>query len=187
MSYHPRVEELSDSDPDDMDPSDFDPSAFAKDSIITPANIPSSSRAAALPRQFTPQARPASQPNPSRDIPRNFQCLYPVYFDKTRSRAQGRKVCKHMAVENPLARDILDAVQLLGLRFGFEPEKLHPKDWANPGRVRVLLKGPDGRPVNEGVKNSIYLLSFSSSLCFPPFLCGWKPCVDELGERVRLV
>ena len=157
MSHHARVEELSDSDPDDMDPADFDPSRFPKDSIISPANIPSSSRAHAPPPQFSSQARSASLPTPQRDIPRNFQCLYPIYFDKARSRAGGRRVGKHLAVENPLARDIVDAVQLLGLRAGFEPEKLHPKDWANPGRVRVLLKGPDGNPVNERVKNSMIL------------------------------
>ena len=164
MSFQARVEELSDSDPDDMDPSDFDPARFAQDSIISPANIPSSSRSPGPASQFPPQARASSQPTPYRDIARDFQCLYPIYFDRARSRAEGRKVGKHLAVENPLARDILDAVQLLGLRVGFEPEKLHPKDWANPGRVRVLLKGQDGRPVNEGIKNST--ISDPASVCF---------------------
>jgi signal recognition particle subunit SEC65 len=168
MSHHARVEELSDSDPDDMDPSDFDPSRFAKESIISPANIPPSSRAPAPPSQFSSQAWPAPQPNTYRDIPRNFQCLYPVYFDKTRSRAEGRRVGRDLAVENPLARDILDAVQLLGLSVGFEPEKLHPKDWANPGRVRVSLKGADGRPINERVKNSTIFHPLSFYFYFNP-------------------
>ncbi|KAI5295897.1 signal recognition particle subunit, partial [Ascosphaera pollenicola] len=86
-------------------------------------------------------------------IPKHYHCLYPVYFDKTRSRAQGRMVGSKLAVENPLAREIVDAVQALGLRCGFEPEKLHPKDWANPGRVRVMLKDEDGRRVSPVVKN----------------------------------
>jgi hypothetical protein len=71
-----------------------------------------------------------------------------------------------LAVENPLAKDILDAVQVLGLGVGFEPEKLHPKDWANPGRVRVSLKGADGRPLNERVKNSMIFHPLSLSLFF---------------------
>lgn len=96
----------------------------------------------------------APMPEPQREIPKHFQCLYPVYFDKTRSRADGRKVGAELAVENPLARDIVDAVQMLGLKAGLEPEKLHPKDWANPGRVRVLLKDENGKLVNSKIKNS---------------------------------
>jgi len=30
------------------------------------------------------------------------------------------------------------------LRIVFEPGKVHPKDWANPGRVRVNLKERGG-------------------------------------------
>lgn len=62
-----------------------------------------------------------------------------------------------MAVPNPLAREIVDAVAGLGLggQVVFEPGKCHPKDWANPGRVRVLLK-EDGKVVGGGrVKNSM--------------------------------
>ncbi|OAX79803.1 hypothetical protein ACJ72_05875 [Emergomyces africanus] len=159
MSRHVRVEEVSDSDPDDMDPADFDPADLAANSIISPANIPSAATSTPQPR---PQAQPPTQSYPpqidNRDIPHYYQCLYPVYFDKTRSRAEGRKVNQNLAVENPLARDILDAVQVLGLRVGIlEPEKLHPKDWANPGRVRVQLKTEDGAPGTNVVKNKHHL------------------------------
>lgn len=134
---------MSDSDPEEVAPSDdFDAARFARESILSPSMIPPPGT-----------ARPPTQP--SREIPKHFQCLYPVYFDKTRSRAEGRKVSSKLAVENPLAKDILDAVQMLGLRVGFEPEKLHPKDWANPGRVRVLLKDENGNPVNPRIKNSM--------------------------------
>jgi signal recognition particle subunit SRP19 len=106
----------------------------------------------------------APMPEPQREIPKHFQCLYPVYFDKTRSRTEGRKVGAELAVENPLARDIVDAVQMLGLKAGLEPEKLHPKDWANPGRVRVMLKDENGQLVNSKIKNS-KLLNSSSTAC----------------------
>lgn len=96
----------------------------------------------------------APVPEPQREIPKYFQCIYPVYFDKTRSRGEGRKVGSELAVENPLARDIADAVQMLGLKVGLEPERLHPKDWANPGRVRVQLKDEEGRLLNPKIKNS---------------------------------
>jgi signal recognition particle subunit SRP19 len=76
-----------------------------------------------------------------------------VYFDITRSRALGRKVSKSLAVENPLAREIADACGSLGLKAVFEPGKTHPKDWSNPGRVRVLLK-QDGEPCHPLFTNS---------------------------------
>jgi len=64
-------------------------------------------------------------------------------------------VGREEAVANPLAREIVDAVQMLGLKTVFEPAKTHPKDWSNPGRVRVLVK-EGGRARTVGVKNSMY-------------------------------
>lgn len=146
MSQKARIEE-ADSDPEEVAPSDsnFDQARFARESIISPSIIPG-------PTAGSGPTRPPLEQR--REIPKQWQCLYPVYFDKTRSRAEGRKVGSELAVENPLARDILDAVQMLGLRVGFEPEKLHPKDWANPGRVRVMLKDENGKPVDPKIKNS---------------------------------
>lgn len=88
-----------------------------------------------------------------------YQCLYPVYFDASRSREDGRRVGKELAVRNPLARDLVDALQHVGAQVGvqlqivFEPSKCHPKDWANPGRVRVLVK-KEGKPVTAKIANS---------------------------------
>ena len=39
----------------------------------------------------------------------------------------------------------------------FEPDKTHPKDWANPGRVRVLLKGKDGKLTDPDISNKHHL------------------------------
>lgn len=70
----------------------------------------------------------------------HYAMLYPVYFDATRSRAEGRRVPKSLAVVNPLARTITDACTQLRLMTVFEPAKAHPRDWGNPGRVRVQLR-----------------------------------------------
>lgn len=153
MSQHPRIEEVSDtdSDPSDMDPAEFDPANImervnpsSNKSLITPSAIPASSAAASQERFQT-----------TRDSStyKHYQCLYPLYFDAGRSRAEGRRVGKELAIPNPLAREIVDAVQNLGLSCVFEPGKCHPKDWANPGRIKVLIK-KDGKPVNPRVKNS---------------------------------
>ncbi|KAJ5765272.1 hypothetical protein N7520_004831 [Penicillium odoratum] len=149
MSHHARIEEVSDSDPEEVAPSS---EPLPRNSVIAPvsASVPPAN-------PFPMPQMPEPQPQPQREIPRHYQCLYPVYFDKTRSRAEGRKVGSELAVENPLARDIVDAVQMLGLKCGLEPEKLHPKDWANPGRVRVLLKDENGRLANSQIKNKHHL------------------------------
>ncbi len=87
-----------------------------------------------------PQARPAKiAATTSADDPAwaNAQALYPVYFDASRSRADGRRVASELAIRSPLARQIVDACASLGLHVLFEPTKTHPKDWSNPGRVKV--------------------------------------------------
>lgn len=128
---HARVEELSDSDSDPPEDSLDD---FVESDII--------SNVQPVQKQEQVQVQPPSQPAPAfnQSVPpdyKSYHCLYPVYFDASRSRAEGRRVGKDKAVENPLAREIVDAVQSLGLKVVFEPGKLHPKDWSNPGRVRI--------------------------------------------------
>lgn len=148
MPQHARIEEVSDSDLD-SDPSEQDPEDFAN--IIRPSTVRAPTNRSPAP-QLQPQFRAASSEN-TNDRHKRYQCLYPLYFDANRSRSQGRRVGQELAVQNPLVMEIVDAVQLLGLDTVFEPGKLHPKDWSNPGRVRVLVK-EGGRIRNRGVKNS---------------------------------
>lgn len=164
MSYNPRIEELSDSDPDavtsaasDSDPDEMD---------IAELNIPQT--ATILPRAASPSAVTVPQPQAAsparaateaaaRERTKHHQCLYPVYFDAGRSRAEGRRVSRGLAVPNPLARDLADACASLSLNVVFEPAKCHPKDWANPGRVRVLVKSQGASVVaDRGVNNSAF-------------------------------
>ena len=147
MAQRPRVEELSDSDPEEMDPSDFDTSAGSNGSLISPSDIPVSTQDLPL----RPNQSAIDQQN--RVKSKRWQCLYPVYFDAGRTRAEGRRVSKELAVPNPLAREIVDAVTELSLNLVFDPGKTHPKDWANPGRVRVLVK-EEGRLVARTVDSS---------------------------------
>ncbi|KAL7922944.1 signal recognition particle, Sec65/Srp19 subunit [Trichoderma austrokoningii] len=161
---HPRVEEVSDSDPDMVsDPDEVDLDDFAETDIIR-ARGPSTQKQriadssddeddsspgnvfnAAAAQQFmnNPMAGPGISTLPTttdRSAFNNHQCLYPVYFDASRTRAEGRRVSAALAVKNPLAREIANACSRLRLQTLLEPEKTHPKDWANPGRVKVALK-----------------------------------------------
>ncbi|KAJ5493562.1 hypothetical protein N7463_009649 [Penicillium fimorum] len=158
MSRHAQIEEVSDSDPEEVAPSYDSDEDLPSNAIIAPVNVPTRAAPQHQQQQMPMPSMPSMPaPEPQREIPRHFSCLYPVYFDKTRSRAEGRKVGAELAVENPLARDIVDAVQMLGLNAGLEPEKLHPKDWANPGRVRVQVKNEDGQLANPKIKNKHHL------------------------------
>ncbi|KAI0202636.1 signal recognition particle, SRP19 subunit [Astrocystis sublimbata] len=163
---HPRIEEVSDSDDDVSDPSEGDIDDF-RDSDIMRAIPPKKPQppVAASTSTSTIQPQVKSAPNPSQqnapqpglqpnDI-KDYQMLYPVYFDATRTRAQGRRVPSSLAVKNPLAREIANACAALRLSPVFEAHRTHPKDWANPGRVRIALK--EARARNHPIKNKHHL------------------------------
>ncbi|MCJ1284879.1 signal recognition particle subunit [Xylographa opegraphella] len=168
MSLNPRIEEVpsssssSASDPSDMDPADYmrptqPPTRIHHLSTTTathpPAQPPPSQ--ASLQPHFRAPTSPAA---PALDSARykDWQCLYPVYFDGARSRAEGRRVARTLAVLNPLAREIADAAGGLGLPVVLEVGKTHPRDWANPGRVKVGLRSADAEGAGA-VKNKHHL------------------------------
>ncbi|KAM3504682.1 hypothetical protein MY11210_008259 [Beauveria gryllotalpidicola] len=154
---HPRIEEVSDSDPDMVsDPEEIDIDDFDETDIMrrlepkapaapSSSSSSSSSAAAAAAQQAMQQmmmnpANTRSVTADERAAYAGYQSLYPIYFDASRTRAQGRRVSAALAVKNPLAREIANACSRLRLQTVLEPEKTHPKDWANPGRVKVALK-----------------------------------------------
>ncbi|EDU43542.1 Signal recognition particle sec65 protein [Pyrenophora tritici-repentis] len=147
---NPRVEEVSDSDsePSEMDIDDVP-------SLTNATNVPSTSTSS-MPNQMLQPQSPSIKTSTDREKSKHYQCLYPVYFDISRTRAEGRRVGKELAVENPLAREMADAAADLGLATVFEPDKTHPQDWSNPGRVRVLLKH-EGKMMDRDIKNKHHL------------------------------
>ncbi|KAF2492384.1 signal recognition particle, SRP19 subunit [Lophium mytilinum] len=178
MSRNARIEEISDSDSDpaEMDIADFDPANIMQmvnpqhqetglQSQLRPADpskphqpqapIPPMQRMPARPSQAQ-ESQQSKQQAADRERSKHWQCLYPIYFDSSRTRAQGRRVGREQAVPNPLAREIAEATASLGLNVVFEPEKTHPKDWSNPGRVRVLVK-EKGNSVGGIVTNKHHL------------------------------
>ncbi|KAI0010646.1 signal recognition particle, SRP19 subunit [Xylariaceae sp. FL0662B] len=164
---HPRIEEVSDSDM--SDPSEGDIDDFTESDILRsiPDSSSTSTRQPASAPAFSPQAQ-AQHPmvNPSQlggtasiqpgDI-RGHQMLYPIYFDASRSRAEGRRVARSLAVSNPLAREIANACAALRLQPVFEAHKTHPGDWANPGRVRVRVQLHKSSPSEKAVRNKHHL------------------------------
>lgn len=161
---HARVEEVSDSDldsdPSEGDISDLDDTPFNEQEIIKKRSAtphqqprPAATQASLTTSSQIPAASSGFQNQNAAELGKfkKAQCVYPIYFDKRRSRKDGRMVGVEMAVENPLASEIAKACSMLRLETLCEPNKIHPKDWSNPGRVRVSVKGN-----KANIKNSMF-------------------------------
>ena len=55
--------------------------------------------------------------------------LWPSYFDATKTRADGRRVPKAKAIQNPKAAELLEAVESLGLKANILEGKAYPRNW----------------------------------------------------------
>ncbi|KAJ7885184.1 signal recognition particle, SRP19 subunit [Mycena olivaceomarginata] len=114
-----------------------------------------------------PSAQPTFRVPPGYDIKdsvtdltpyKNWTCIYPIYIDAKRAYGTGqRRVPREHAVWWPLSKDIADASTALGLAVLHEVQKSHPRDWENPGRVRVQWK-KDGRLLNPVIRTKKILL-----------------------------
>ncbi|PFH47383.1 hypothetical protein AMATHDRAFT_152197 [Amanita thiersii Skay4041] len=89
---------------------------------------------------------------------KSWTCIYPIYIDAKRPYGTGqRRVERAKGVWWPLSKDIADAANRLGLGTLHEVNKSHPRDWDNPGRVRIQWK-KEGRLVNPVIKTKKQLL-----------------------------
>lgn len=78
-------------------------------------------------------------------VSRNEQkyIVYPLYFDSSLTRLNGRKLGKKSAVVKPTAEAIAKAAGSLGLHPHLEKDRAHPSTpWRKEGRVIVDKKGP---------------------------------------------
>ncbi|TCD65762.1 signal recognition particle subunit [Steccherinum ochraceum] len=93
---------------------------------------------------------------------KKWTCVYPIYIDAKRSYSTGeRRIARAKSVWWPLSKDIAEATNRLGLGTLHEANKSHPRDWENPGRVRVQWR-KDGRLVNPAIKSKKQLLEMIS-------------------------
>jgi len=64
--------------------------------------------------------------------------VWPEYFDSNRTKSEGRKVPKWLAVDSPKAAAIVEAAEKLGLNPTVEKEVAYPKSWwIKSGKVSV--------------------------------------------------
>lgn len=64
--------------------------------------------------------------------------IWPCYFDKNKSRANGRKIAKKFSLEKPDLEKIAKAAKTLGLNPIIEKNASHPDtSWKKEGRIIV--------------------------------------------------
>jgi signal recognition particle subunit SRP19 len=67
--------------------------------------------------------------------------IWPVYFDVTKSKSEGRRVPKNLAVINPKILEIKEAADNLGLQNAVRPSAGYPKTpWSKMGTLTVEKK-----------------------------------------------
>jgi len=68
--------------------------------------------------------------------------LWPLYFDSTKSRVEGRKVVKGVAIPSPKLDEIRRAVEQLGFQCEIVSDASHPKlSWQRSGMLIVSKVG----------------------------------------------
>jgi len=73
---------------------------------------------------------------------RDKKVIWPVYFDSTKTRSQGRRVPKKLAAPAPKLSDIRALVEKMGLRCDLVAEAAYPSSpWRKTGYVWVSTKG----------------------------------------------
>lgn len=77
--------------------------------------------------------------------------LWTAYFDKEKTRREGRRVPLDLAVEEPTVDDIAQAVQQVGYDAVIDREMAYPRE-AYEARGRVIVRGADDAAKNDLVQ-----------------------------------
>jgi signal recognition particle subunit SRP19 len=86
--------------------------------------------------------------------------IWPIYFDISRSRKEGRRVPKNSAVQSPKIDEVKQAVDQLGLRNEIRPEAHFPKlPWTKTGMLLVEKKEPKEKIIQKIAKQLVKIKS----------------------------
>ena len=82
--------------------------------------------------------------------------IWPLYFDITRTRKDGRRVPKSLAVQSPKIDELKLAVDRLGLKNEVRPEAHFPKKhWVKTGMLLVEKKEAKEKIIQKIAKQLI--------------------------------
>jgi signal recognition particle subunit SRP19 len=86
--------------------------------------------------------------------------IWPAYFDSAKTRREGRRVPKSLAVQSPKIAEITDAVSKLGLKHEVAAEAGYPKTpWAKSGMMLVEKQGSKEQIIKKIAKELLKVRS----------------------------
>jgi len=81
--------------------------------------------------------------------------IWPIYFDSTKTRSEGRMVSAEDSVPSPSVDDVIAAALKVGIKPEIEREKKHPSTWqASSGRI-LVPKGENKTVVLKKIARSL--------------------------------
>jgi len=79
--------------------------------------------------------------------------IWPTYFDQSKTRKDGRRVSKSLAVQSPKIMELQEAAQKTGLEFEVVAEKGYSKTpWVKTGMLLVEKKGSKEQVISRIAK-----------------------------------
>ena len=86
--------------------------------------------------------------------------IWPAYFDQTKTRKEGRRVPKTLAVPNPKIGDVAAATSQVGLKHELVAEVAYPKTpWLKTGLIMVEKKGSKEQIIRKVAKQLLKIRS----------------------------
>jgi signal recognition particle subunit SRP19 len=80
--------------------------------------------------------------------------LWVNYFDSTRTRKEGRKIGRKLAIERPTVEELAKAVEMLSIPYKIDKSAAYPKAWwEKSGRLFVNKVMPKGKMIASIAKN----------------------------------
>ena len=124
-----------------------------------------------------PKQRASGYPDLPRSDRRRWCVLYPIYLNRSKSTAEGRRVPSAIAVARPGLLDFVECFEALNLEFALEPAKCYPRDLLSRGRARVnLVSDRSGAPLAPRVATRKAILKT---------LCEMIPTLPKRDARVQ--
>jgi signal recognition particle subunit SRP19 len=82
--------------------------------------------------------------------------IWSAYFDAGKTRMEGRRIPKNIAVQSPKILEIQEAASRLGLEHELIPDKGYPKTpWNKAGMLLVEKKGTKEQIINRIAKQLV--------------------------------
>ena len=113
---NPRFEELDEDDPAEMELPEFGDSS----SSILPRHARPQPATGGMPKSADAAFKPHMITQQDLEKFKSWSCVYPVYFDASRSYTEGRRVPLKYAVKNPMAQQLAEATTSLSIQSIFE-------------------------------------------------------------------